>query len=59
MLDHLEAERAAMGDAVQDVQSKRVAALRRSSRRGKYLTLGAKGLQLDTEAIKDSQLGAT
>jgi hypothetical protein len=32
LLDHLEAERAAMGDAAQDEQSKRVAALRSSSR---------------------------
>ncbi len=32
LLDHLEAELAAMGDAAKDVQSKRVAALRSSSR---------------------------
>jgi hypothetical protein len=55
LLDHLEAELAAMGDAAQDVQSKRVAALRSSSRYGKYLTLGAKGLQLDAKAIKAAE----
>lgn len=43
LLDHLEAELAAMGDAAQDVQSKRVAALRSSHRYGRYLALGAKG----------------
>jgi len=47
LIDHLEAELAAMGDAAKDAQSKRVAALRNSSRWGKYLTLGDKGLQLD------------
>jgi hypothetical protein len=36
--DHLQAELAAMGDAAQNVQSKRVAALRSSSRYGKYPT---------------------
>lgn len=55
LLDHLEAELAAMGDAAQDVQSKRVAALRSSSRYGKYLKLSDKGLQLDAKAIKDSE----
>ena len=55
LLDHLEAELAAMGDTAQDVQSKRVAALRSSSRYGKYLTLGAKGLQLDAMAIKAAE----
>lgn len=55
LLDHLEAELAAMGDAAQDVQSKRVAALRSSRRWGKYLKLGAKGLQLDTQAIEAAE----
>ena len=55
LLDHLQAELAAMGDAAQDVQSKRVAALRSSSRWGKYLTLGDKGLQLDANAIKAAE----
>ena len=55
LLDHLQAELAAMGDAAQDVQSKRVAALRSSSRWGKYLTLGDKGLQLDAKAIKAAE----
>lgn len=55
LLDHLEAELAAMGDAAQDVQSKRVAALRSSSRWGKYLTLGDKGLQLVAKAIKAAE----
>lgn len=55
LLDHLQAELAAMGDAAQDVQSKRVAALRSSHRYGRYLTLGTKGLQLDTKAIKSSE----
>jgi hypothetical protein len=55
LLDHLEAELAAMGDAAQDVQSKRVAALRSSSRYGKYLTLGDKGLQFDAKAIKAAE----
>ena len=55
LLDHLEAELAAMGDAAQDVQSKRVAALRSSSRYGKYLTLGARALQLDAKAIKAAE----
>jgi len=32
-----------------------VAALRSSSRHGKYLTLGAKGLQLDAKAIKAAE----
>lgn len=52
-----EAELAAMGDAAQEVQSKRVAALRSSSRWGKYLTPGAKGLQLDAKAIKAAEHG--
>jgi transposase len=55
LLDHLEAELAAMGDAAQDVQSKRVAALRSSSRYGKYLSLGTKGLQLEAKAIKAAE----
>ena len=44
-----------MGDAAQDVQSKRVAALRSSSRYGKYLLLGDKGLALDAKAIKAAE----
>ena len=55
LLDHLEAELAAMGDATHDVQSKRVAALRSSSRYGKFLTLGDKGLQRDAKAIKAAE----
>jgi hypothetical protein len=37
------------------VQSKRVAALRSSSRWGKYLTIDNKGLQLDAKAIKAAE----
>ena len=55
LIDHVEAELATMGDAAQDVQSKRVAALRSSSRYGKFLTLGDKGLQLDAKAIKAAE----
>jgi len=55
LLREVEAELAAMGDAAQDVQSKRVAALRSSRRWGKYLKLGAKGLELDTKAIKAAE----
>jgi len=55
LLDHLEAELAAMGDAAKDVQSKRVAALRSSSRWGRYLMLGDKGLQLDAKSIKAAE----
>ena len=50
-----EAELAAMGDAAQDVQSKRVAELRTSRRYGKYLKLGAKGLELDAKAVKAAE----
>lgn len=55
LLDHLEAELTAIDDATQDVQSKRVAALRSSSRWGKYPTLGDKELRLDAEAIKTAE----
>jgi len=55
LLDHLEAELAAMGEAAQDAQSKRVAALRSSRRWGKYLKLGDQGLQLDAKAIKAAE----
>jgi transposase len=55
LLHEVEAELAAMGDATQDVQSKRVAELRTSRRYGKYLKLGAKGLELDTKAIKAAE----
>jgi len=56
LLEHVQAELAAMGDAAKDVQSKRVAALRSSSRWGKYLKLDDdKGLQLDAKAIKAAE----
>jgi transposase len=55
VLEELTAELAAMGDAAQDVQSKRVAELRSSRRYGKYLELGAKGLEIDTKAIKTAE----
>lgn len=55
LLDHLQAELAAMGDAARDVQSKRVAALRSSGRWGRYLKLGEQGLQLDQQAIKAAE----
>ena len=55
LVNEVEAELAAMGDAAQDVQSKRVAALRSSSRYGKYLKLGDKGLELDAKAIKAAE----
>ena len=55
LLREVEAELAAMGDATQDVQSKRVAELRSSRRWGKYLKLGDKGLQLDAKAIKAAE----
>lgn len=52
LLDHLQAELAAMGDTAHDVRSKRVAALRTSRRWGRYLKLTDQGLELDTRAIK-------
>lgn len=55
LLKEITAELAAMGDAAQDVQSKRVAELRSSRRYGKFLKLGDKGLQLDTKAIKAAE----
>jgi len=55
LLKEIEAELAAMGDAAQDVRSKRVAELRSSRRYGKYLKLGDKGLQLDPKAIKAAE----
>jgi len=55
LLKEVSAELAAMGDAAQDVQSKRVAELRTSRRYGKYLKLGAKGLELDAKAIKAAE----
>jgi len=55
LVKEIEAELAAMGDAAQDVQSKRVAALRSSKRYGKYLQLGDKGLELDAKAIKAAE----
>ncbi len=55
LLREIEAELAAMGDATQNVHSKRVAELRSSRRYGKYLLLGAKGLELDTKAIKAAE----
>lgn len=55
LLKEITAELAAMGDAAQDVQSKRVAELRSSRRYGKSLKLGDKGLQLDTKAIKAAE----
>ena len=55
LLEEIEAELAAMGDAAQDVRSKRVAELRSSRRYGKYLKLGDKGLQLDPKAIKAAE----
>ena len=55
LVKEIEAELAAMGDAARDVQSKRVAALRSSSRYGKYLVLGDKGLALDAKAIKAAE----
>jgi transposase len=55
LLKEIGAELAAMGDAAQDVQSKRVAALRSSRRYGKYLKLGDKGLELDAKAIKAAE----
>ena len=55
LLKEIEAELAAMGDAAQDVQSKRVAALRSSSRYGKYLRLCDKGLELDAKASKAAE----
>jgi len=55
LLREVQAELASMGDAAQDVQSKRVAELRTSRRYGKYLKLGAKGLELDAKAIKAAE----
>jgi hypothetical protein len=55
LVKEIEAELAAMGDAAQDVQSKRVAALRSSSRYGRYLKLGDQGLELDRKAIKAAE----
>lgn len=55
LVNEIEAELAAMGGATQDVQSKRVAALRSSSRYGKYLKLGHKGIELDAKAIKAAE----
>ena len=55
LVGEIEAELAAMGDAAQDVQSKRVAALRSSKRYGKYLKLGDKGIELDAKAIKAAE----
>ena len=55
LLREIEAELAAMGDAAQNVQRKRVAELRSRRRYGKYLKLGAKGLELDTKAIKAAE----
>lgn len=55
LIEHLQAELAALGDAAQDVHSKRVAALRSSSRWGRYLKLDDKGLQLDAQAIKTAE----
>ena len=55
LLKEITAELAAMGDAAQDGQSKRVAELRSSRRYGKYLKLGAKGLELDTKTIKAAE----
>ncbi len=55
LLKEITAELAAMGDATQDVLSKRVAGLRSSRRYGKYLKLGDKGLELDCKAIKAAE----
>ena len=56
LLKEITAELAAMGDATQDVLSKRVAGLRSSRRRyGKYLKIGDKGLELDSKAIKAAE----
>ena len=51
LLREIEAELAVMGDATQDLRSKRVAELRSSRRYGKYLKLGDKGLELDAKAV--------
>ena len=55
LLTEITAELAAMGDATQDVLSKRVAGLRSSRRYGKYLKLGDKGLELDSKAVKAAE----
>ena len=55
LLREIEAELAAMGDATQDLRSKRVAELRSSRRYGKYLKLGDKGLELDAKAVKAAE----
>ena len=55
LIKEIEAEVVAMGDAAQDVQGKRVAALRSSHRFGKYLKLGDMGLELDHKAIKAAE----
>ena len=55
LLREIETALAAMGDATQDLRSKRVAELRSSRRCGKYLKLGDKGLELDSKAIKAAE----
>lgn len=55
VIEELQAELASLGDAVQDMQSKRVAALRSSRRYGRYLRLGSKGLEIDAKAIKQAE----
>lgn len=55
LLAEIEAELAAMGDAAQDLQSKRIAALRSSKRFGKFLRIDRGRLELDPKAIKAAE----